>query len=74
MAALSAVRRGAPRVLELLRQDGLAHVGVLVGGIIPEKDATQLMQSGVARVFGPGTPLQDIVDFVRQPREASHAG
>jgi methylmalonyl-CoA mutase cobalamin-binding domain/chain len=63
-----------PRVLELLRQEGLGHVGVLVGGIIPEADAAQLMQMGVARVFGPGTPLDDIVAFVQQPRETSHAG
>jgi len=63
-----------PRVLELLRQQGLGQVGVLVGGIIPEADAAQLMQMGVARVFGPGTPLDDIVAFVQQPRETSHAG
>ena len=63
-----------PRVLELLRQEGLGHVGVLVGGIIPEADGAQLMQMGVARVFGPGTPLDDIVAFVQQPREATHAG
>lgn len=63
-----------PRVLELLRQEGLAHVGVLIGGIIPEADATKLRQIGVARVFGPGTPLDDIVAFVRQPHETSHAG
>jgi methylmalonyl-CoA mutase cobalamin-binding domain/chain len=63
-----------PRVLELLRQQGLGQVGVLVGGIIPEADAAQLMQMGVARVFGPGTPLDDIVAFVQLPRETSHAG
>src|SRR5881227_1005606 len=54
-----------PRVLELLAQEGLAHVGVLVGGIIPEADAAKLRQIGVARVFGPGTPPDDIVAFVR---------
>jgi methylmalonyl-CoA mutase cobalamin-binding domain/chain len=63
-----------PRILELLHAAGLAHVGVLVGGIIPETDVPQLLQLGVARVFGPGTPLDDIVTFVRQPREATHAG
>jgi methylmalonyl-CoA mutase cobalamin-binding domain/chain len=63
-----------PRILELLRQAGLDHVGVLVGGIIPEADAAQLLKIGVARVFGPGTPLDDIISFVRQPREAPHAG
>src|SRR5438046_5372851 len=57
-----------PRILELLRHARLGQVGVLVGGIIPEADAAQLRQIGVARVFGPGTPLDDIVSFVRQPR------
>ena len=61
-----------PRVLELLRDAGLGHVGVLVGGIIPEADIAKLMDMGVARVFGPGTPLPEIVDFLRQPREARH--
>src|SRR5204863_7350097 len=62
-----------PRVLTLLREAGLEHVGVLVGGIIPEGDVPKLHNLGVARVFGPGTALPDIVAFLRQPREASHA-
>jgi methylmalonyl-CoA mutase cobalamin-binding domain/chain len=62
-----------PRVLELLRQAGLAHVRVLVGGIIPEPDVPRLQELGVARVFGPGTPLDDIVAFLRQHTEADHA-
>src|SRR5215510_6051860 len=57
-----------PRVLELLRQAGLGDVGVMVGGIVPEGDVPKLMEMGVARVFGPGTPLPDIVAFLRQPR------
>src|SRR5262245_12832719 len=62
-----------PRVLELLRQAGLDHVGVLVGGIIPEPDVPKLLEMGVARVFGPGTSLDDIVAFVRQNTGARHA-
>ena len=54
-----------PRVLELLRQAGLADVGVLVGGIIPEEDARELIQLGVARVFGPGTAQSEIAEFIR---------
>src|SRR5437762_1718900 len=49
-----------PRVLQLLRAAGLDNVGVLVGGIIPEDDIPKLLALGVARVFGPGTPLLDI--------------
>ena len=60
-----------PRVLELLRQAGLEHVKILVGGIIPESDIPKLLAMGVARVFGPGTSLDDIVAFLR-PSEAAH--
>jgi methylmalonyl-CoA mutase cobalamin-binding domain/chain len=62
-----------PRVLELLKDAGLGHVGVLVGGIIPETDVPRLLQMGVARVFGPGTPLDDIVTFLQQSAGAGHA-
>jgi methylmalonyl-CoA mutase C-terminal domain/subunit len=57
-----------PRVLQLLREAGLGHVGVIVGGIIPPADVPRLLEMGVARVFGPGTPLSEIVAFLRQPR------
>jgi methylmalonyl-CoA mutase cobalamin-binding domain/chain len=62
-----------PRLLQLLREAGLEQVGVLVGGIIPEADIPKLMQMGVARVFGPGTALTEIVDFLRQQGEQAHA-
>ncbi len=55
-----------PRVLEMLRQAGLDHVGILVGGIIPEADVPKLLEMGVARVFGPGTALPDIVTFLEE--------
>jgi methylmalonyl-CoA mutase cobalamin-binding domain/chain len=55
-----------PRVLELLRQAGLEHVGILLGGIIPEADIPKLHEMGVARVFGPGTALPDIVAFLEE--------
>jgi methylmalonyl-CoA mutase, C-terminal domain len=62
-----------PRVLNLLREAGMGDVGVIVGGIIPEADIAQLMALGVARVFGPGTPLPDIVAFLRSASETRHA-
>lgn len=62
-----------PRVIELLREAGLGHVGVLVGGIIPEADVPRLHEMGVARVFGPGTPLDDIVAYLRENTGAKHA-
>jgi methylmalonyl-CoA mutase C-terminal domain/subunit len=62
-----------PRVMQLLREAGLANVGVLVGGIVPEADIAKLKEMGVARVFGPGTRMDDIVAFLQQSGEASHA-
>lgn len=62
-----------PRVVQLLKEAGLEKVGVLVGGIVPEDDIAKLEQMGVARVFGPGTPLNEIVDFLRERSRASHA-
>ena len=62
-----------PRVLALLREQGLETVGLLVGGIIPEADIPKLLEMGVARVFGPGTSLADIVSFLRGQSEAARA-
>ena len=62
-----------PRVMELLSKAGLGHVGVLVGGIIPEGDIPKLLHMGVARVFGPGTALPDIVAFLHERSAAGHA-
>lgn len=53
-----------PRVLEALRAAGVADVGVIVGGIIPDADVPRLEALGVRRVFGPGTSLDDIVAFL----------
>ncbi len=62
-----------PRVLEQLRQSGLDHVGVIVGGTIPQDDIPKLRELGVARVFGPGTPLAEITAFLRSAEERSDA-
>ena len=44
----------------------------MVGGIIPEIDIPKLIELGVARVFGPGTPLPEVVDFLKSRRSAAH--
>jgi methylmalonyl-CoA mutase cobalamin-binding domain/chain len=62
-----------PRILEMLGAARLKHVGVLVGGIIPETDIPKLTALGVARVFGPGTPLDEIVEFLRHEGSRTHA-
>lgn len=54
-----------PRVVQLLRQNGMEDVVVLVGGIIPDEDVEPLKQAGVQGVFGPGTSTQDIVAFIQ---------
>ena len=62
-----------PRVMEVLRKEGLDEVGALVGGIIPETDVPKLKAMGVAHVFGPGTSMEEIVAFIRaaKPRAAT---
>jgi methylmalonyl-CoA mutase, C-terminal domain len=53
-----------PRLMELLREKGLDDVLVLVGGIIPDVDIPRLREMGVKGIFLPGSPLQDIVDYI----------
>jgi methylmalonyl-CoA mutase C-terminal domain/subunit len=55
-----------PRVVELLKQKGLDDVLVVGGGIIPQEDVPELKAAGVTEIFGPGTPTNQIVDFIRQ--------
>ena len=55
-----------PRVMELLRENGLDDVLVVVGGIIPDEDMPALREMGIKGVFGPGTPTDTIVNFVRE--------
>jgi methylmalonyl-CoA mutase C-terminal domain/subunit len=54
----------APKLMELLKAKGLDDVLVLLGGIIPEVDVPGLKQIGVKGIFLPGTPMQDIIDFI----------
>jgi methylmalonyl-CoA mutase C-terminal domain/subunit len=54
-----------PRVIELLREQGVADVLVTAGGTIPHDDAQQLKARGVAEVFTPGARTDKIIDFIR---------
>ena len=54
-----------PRVVELLAERGASDIVVFGGGIIPDDDIPVLEQGGVAKVFTPGTPTYDIVDWVK---------
>ena len=55
-----------PRVMELLRAQGLDDVLVVVGGIIPDVDVPKLNELGITGIFLPGTPMQEIVDFINR--------
>ena len=55
-----------PRIMELLRQNGIDDVLVVAGGIIPDEDVPALNEMGIHGVFGPGTPTSVIVDFIRE--------
>ena len=53
-----------PRVMQLLREKGLTDVLVVIGGIIPDVDVPKLREMGVTGIFLPGSPMQDIADFI----------
>ena len=55
-----------PKVMALLKEKGLDHVKVVVGGIIPDVDRPKLQAMGIAGIFLPGSPMQDIVDFITE--------
>ena len=55
-----------PRVLELLQENDMEDVLVVAGGIIPDEDVSRLRDMGIRGVFGPGTPTDVIVDFIRE--------
>lgn len=54
-----------PRVTALLKERGAEDILVVLGGTIPEQDADSLKAQGVAAIFGPGTPLEKVVEFIR---------
>ena len=61
-----------PRIVQLLRDQGMDDCLVLLGGIVPQEDIVKLKSQGVAEVFVPGTSTEDIVQFLRnnvKPRE-----
>jgi methylmalonyl-CoA mutase C-terminal domain/subunit len=61
----------APQLMKLLKEKGLDDVLVVIGGIIPDPDIPRLKELGVKGVFLPGTPMQDIIDFINTNARAS---
>ena len=54
-----------PRIVNLLRENGMDDTLVLVGGIVPQEDIPALKANGVSEIFLPGTSTEDIVKFIR---------
>jgi methylmalonyl-CoA mutase C-terminal domain/subunit len=62
-----------PRVIAALRDRGVDDVLLVLGGIIPADEIEPLRDIGIAGVFGPGTPMREIVEFIRQHAPARGA-
>jgi len=55
-----------PRIIELMKQKQLNDVLVFAGGIIPEEDVAPLKKLGIKEIFGPGTPTEAVINFVKE--------
>jgi methylmalonyl-CoA mutase C-terminal domain/subunit len=69
-----------PRVHQLVKDMGRDDILITGGGIIPKEDMDELQSQGIGKLFGPGTPTSDLVDYIkswfaeRESRNASPAG
>ena len=54
-----------PRIMELMKEQGLDDVLVVVGGIIPDQDIAKLKDLGISEIFQPGASTEDIIAYVR---------
>jgi methylmalonyl-CoA mutase C-terminal domain/subunit len=63
-----------PRVVNLLRDEGMENVLVTGGGIIPSEDMEKLKELGVGQLFGPGTSTTEAVDYIRTWFAANRSG
>ncbi len=55
-----------PRIVNLLRENGMDDTLVLVGGIVPQEDIPTLKANGVSEIFLPGTSTEDIIKFINE--------
>ena len=53
-----------PKLMEALRAAGLGHIGLIVGGIVPEDERAALIEAGVSAIFGPGSARDEIIAHV----------
>ena len=67
LSILSGAHNGiVPRIAQLLREQHADDILLVLGGTIPDQDAPAMKQSGVSAIFGPGTPLDTTVQFIRE--------
>lgn len=55
-----------PRIINLLRENGMDDTLVVVGGIVPQEDIAKLKSQGVSEIFLPGTSTEDIIEFLNK--------
>ena len=55
-----------PKVVDLVRAEGMNDVLIIGGGVIPETDIPALKEAGVAAVFTPGTPTGEVINFIKE--------
>ena len=65
ISSLATDHRIVPKLMRALKEAGLDGVAVIVGGIVPDADEAMLIEAGVARVFHPGSSLDDIAAYIR---------
>jgi methylmalonyl-CoA mutase C-terminal domain/subunit len=61
-----------PRIVDLLKENGMDDTLVVVGGIVPQEDIGDLKAKGISEVFPPGTSTEDIVDFINRNVRKDH--
>ena len=54
-----------PKILKLMRERGMENVLLFGGGIIPDEDAKVLESMGIGKIFGPGTPTEEIINYLK---------
>ena len=59
-----------PKVMELLKKEGVDDILVAAGGILPDEDVPAIKTMGIKGCFGPGTSTEEIIDFVRNNVQA----
>ena len=54
-----------PEIMKKFKEEGIDDVLILGGGIIPDEDIAKMKEVGISEIFGPGTKIQEIVDYIK---------